>query len=201
MTKKRSTDNQVSKNTNRHSRGRRELLKALTAGSSAVVVAKVAPEEWTKPVVDSVLLPAHAQATPMGVTTLVATVGSIDEDNPLGSFTNLGGPFNTGVAFATDFGADGVPGDSIDDMIFSGVSAELDPPPAAAQNATLTFSSATGADGIPAPIVAAISAVTGIANFPGVFSFDADSDPPNESITLTFSTAGAPDQVLTFDFA
>ncbi|MDH3692095.1 MAG: hypothetical protein OEU36_21880 [Gammaproteobacteria bacterium] len=198
MAKNRFTDRQVSKDTNRHSRGRRALLKALTAGGSAAVAGKVAPEEWTKPVVDSILLPAHAQMTP-GPTTFVATVGVIDEDNPLGGLTNLGGPFNTGTAFVSD-GAAGDLADTVDDMFFSVVSAELDPPPVAAQDATLTFSSATGIDGIPAPVVASISTVTGIANFPGSFSFDADSDPPNESITLTFSTAGVPDQVLTFTF-
>lgn len=202
MTKNRSADSQLSKETNRHSRRRRKLLKALTTGSSAVVAGKVAPEEWTKPIVDSILLPAHAQVTP-GPTTFIATVGAIDEDGAA-----LGGPFNTGATFVSDgdgdagvdMGVDDIGGDTVDDMNFTGISAELDPPPAAAQDATLTFSSATGADGIPAPIVAPISTATGMVNFPGVFDFDADSDPPNESITLTFSTAGVADQVLTFTF-
>ena len=39
---------------------RRKLLKSIAAGSGAVVAGKTLPEAWTKPVVDSVLLPAHA---------------------------------------------------------------------------------------------------------------------------------------------
>ncbi len=42
---------------------RRKLLKSLVAGSGAVVAGKALPESWTKPVVDSVMLPAHAQTT------------------------------------------------------------------------------------------------------------------------------------------
>src|SRR5690606_9791622 len=41
---------------------RRALLKALTLGTGAVGAAKL-PTVWTKPVVDSVALPAHAQTT------------------------------------------------------------------------------------------------------------------------------------------
>ena len=42
---------------------RRKLLKSIAAGSGAVVAGKTLPEAWTKPVVDSVLLPAHAATT------------------------------------------------------------------------------------------------------------------------------------------
>jgi len=42
---------------------RRKLLKSLAAGSGAVIAGKSLPESWTKPVVDSVLLPAHAQTS------------------------------------------------------------------------------------------------------------------------------------------
>jgi hypothetical protein len=46
------------------SSSRRRLLKALTAGGAgAAITAKLLPASWTRPVVDSVLLPAHAQAT------------------------------------------------------------------------------------------------------------------------------------------
>jgi len=41
---------------------RRVLLKALTLGTGAVGAAKL-PTQWTKPVVDAVTLPAHAQTT------------------------------------------------------------------------------------------------------------------------------------------
>ena len=45
------------------SESRRKLLKSIAAGTGAVVAGKSLPEIWTKPVVDSVLLPAHAQTS------------------------------------------------------------------------------------------------------------------------------------------
>ena len=46
------------------SESRRKLLKSIAAGSGAVVAGKSLPESWTTPVVDSVMLPAHAQTSP-----------------------------------------------------------------------------------------------------------------------------------------
>ena len=43
--------------------GRRRLLKALAVGGGAVVVGASLPAAWTKPVIESVVLPAHAQAS------------------------------------------------------------------------------------------------------------------------------------------
>lgn len=42
---------------------RRNLLKSALAGSGAVIAGKNLPENWAKPVVDSVMLPAHAQTS------------------------------------------------------------------------------------------------------------------------------------------
>jgi len=42
---------------------RRKLLKSIAAGTGAAVVGKSLPESWSKPVVDSVMLPAHAATT------------------------------------------------------------------------------------------------------------------------------------------
>ncbi len=42
---------------------RRKLLKSIAAGSGAVVAGKTLPESWSKPVVDSIILPAHAELT------------------------------------------------------------------------------------------------------------------------------------------
>lgn len=46
------------------SENRRKLLKSIAAGGGAIVVGKSLPESWSKPVVDSVMLPAHAQTSP-----------------------------------------------------------------------------------------------------------------------------------------
>lgn len=40
---------------------RRRLLKSIVLGGGAAVAGRSLPEEWTHPIVDSVLLPAHAQ--------------------------------------------------------------------------------------------------------------------------------------------
>jgi hypothetical protein len=44
---------------------RRKLLKTITVGSGAVVSTQVLPEHWVKPIVNSVLLPVHAQTSPV----------------------------------------------------------------------------------------------------------------------------------------
>ena len=43
---------------------RRELLRSIAVGSGAIVTGRHLPENWTKPIVDSVILPAHAQISP-----------------------------------------------------------------------------------------------------------------------------------------
>lgn len=43
--------------------GRRKLLKSIAVGSGAIVAGKSLPESWSKPVVDTVMLPAHAATT------------------------------------------------------------------------------------------------------------------------------------------
>lgn len=59
------------------SRARRKILKSLVAGGGALTAAKVTPEQWTKPVVEAVLLPSHAQTTVTGRTS-----------SPFGNFTS-----------------------------------------------------------------------------------------------------------------
>ena len=55
------------------SESRRKLLKSIAAGGGAIVAGKSLPENWKKPVVDSVLLPAHAQTSPAPTTTAAPT--------------------------------------------------------------------------------------------------------------------------------
>jgi hypothetical protein len=51
---------------------RRKLLKSIAIGGGAAALGKTLPEQWSKPVVDSVLVPAHAQATQQPQRSLVA---------------------------------------------------------------------------------------------------------------------------------
>ena len=53
---------------------RRKLLKSIAAGSSAVIASKSLPENWTKPVVNSVMLPVHAQTSQAEESTTQAVV-------------------------------------------------------------------------------------------------------------------------------
>lgn len=46
-----------------HRESRRKLLRSIAASGGAVATGKVMPESWTKPVIDTVLLPAHAQTS------------------------------------------------------------------------------------------------------------------------------------------
>lgn len=59
--------------------GRRRLLKALAAGG---VGAALLPKEWTRPIVDSMLLPAHAQGS---VGSLTGTYTNIINGNGVGA--------------------------------------------------------------------------------------------------------------------
>ena len=46
-----------------NNQSRRKLLKSIAAGSGAVVAGKSLPESWSKPVIDTVVLPSHASTT------------------------------------------------------------------------------------------------------------------------------------------
>lgn len=58
-------------------KSRRKLLKSIAAGSGAVIAGKNLPENWTKPVVDSVMLPAHAQTSQCAFGITETTTGII----------------------------------------------------------------------------------------------------------------------------
>ena len=70
---------------------RRQTLKALTGGLLFGSAVTILPSKWTKPVVNAVILPSHAQATPApctpdsvtiaapGATTLTFEVNTYDE--------------------------------------------------------------------------------------------------------------------------
>ena len=47
------------------SESRRNLLKSIAAGSGVIVAGKSLPESWSRPVVDSIMLPVHGQTSPM----------------------------------------------------------------------------------------------------------------------------------------
>ena len=86
------------------SESRRKLLKSIAAGRGAIVAGKSLPENWTKPVVDSVLLPAHAQTSGCTITMVVLDAagalvpsGSLIDDGNLYTFTGTVTPAEVGA--------------------------------------------------------------------------------------------------------
>jgi hypothetical protein len=72
------------KDITRSKQSRRKMLKSMAAGSGAVIAGKSMPEQWAKPVVDSVILPGHAQTT-ISTCTIVGTVTAFaPQDNQVG---------------------------------------------------------------------------------------------------------------------
>lgn len=61
------------------SESRRKLLKSIAAGSGAIVAGKSLPESWSRPVVESVLLPAHAQTSTAPACTITVLVAGIPD--------------------------------------------------------------------------------------------------------------------------
>lgn len=61
---------------------RRKLLKSLAAGSGAVIAGKSLPESWIKPVIDTVMLPAHAVTTDDGGPTTAQDVTTAKPPTP-----------------------------------------------------------------------------------------------------------------------
>ncbi|MCK5359529.1 MAG: hypothetical protein KAJ95_02825, partial [Gammaproteobacteria bacterium] len=59
---------------------RRKLLKSIAAGSGAIVAGKSLPESWSRPVVDSVLLPAHAQTSPAVYAANLASLAMLESE-------------------------------------------------------------------------------------------------------------------------
>ena len=66
-------------------KSRRKLLKSIALGGGAIAVGKTLPQSWTRPVVESVMLPAHAQASVPSVLSFSGTIfepnGAIQADN------------------------------------------------------------------------------------------------------------------------
>lgn len=63
MSSNKIPQNENQQSITRNKQSRRKMLKSIAAGSGAVVAGASLPDQWAKPMVDSVLLPAHANAS------------------------------------------------------------------------------------------------------------------------------------------
>lgn len=60
---------------------KRKLIKSIAVGSGAIVAGKSLPESWSKPIVDSVMLPAHAQTSTPTTTPAPCDDPVLDQSN------------------------------------------------------------------------------------------------------------------------
>ena len=71
---------------NTEDQGRRRLLTLLSSTGVLAVTSKSLPSEWVKPIVHSVLLPAHAQVSPPSPPSPPAlSINCVGIDNPSGT--------------------------------------------------------------------------------------------------------------------
>jgi hypothetical protein len=169
---------------------RRKLLKTLVTGGGAVVAAKTLPSEWTRPIVDRIILPVHAQSTGMLTLNAQVEVQNFDSDAD-GTDGDGVGIYPAGIN-AID-GAD----DSTMNFLISGTLS-----PATAQSVSVTVD-VTGGDldtGASLPLAPVIAdGTTGAFAFPTIGTDDIP-DNTAETLTITVSTAGAADSVIVINF-
>jgi len=93
----RSADDLTPGAARQHNRSRRRLLQSLAVGGTAITV-KSLPEKWAKPVLDTTIVPAHAECTNVAVT-LTCEIDQPDYDwATVGFFPNTSGPWLAGGA-------------------------------------------------------------------------------------------------------
>ena len=63
MSTKKERDPQTPVTDERVNESRRAALRKILIGGGAITGAKFLPDEWTKPIVNAIVVPAHAQST------------------------------------------------------------------------------------------------------------------------------------------
>lgn len=172
-----------------HGRSRRAFVKRAAIGGVVLAgVSSALPKKWAKPVIDSVIVPLHAQST--GGTIAVRWI--IGDDAPGGSHSDAGG-IMAGTTNVGDFLYD-----DGTDMSFHAV---LSPPAAVAVSISVNQSGTSyGGDDF-GTLIADASADSGEADF-GTFSppnSDFGDSPGSGSIQVTFSAPGYADSVITLN--
>lgn len=178
---------ETSKSTRAIDERRRALKKMTIAGGAAAVVG--ASGKWAKPVVDSVILPAHAQ------TSVTQQLGDISAAWFLGD--DAPGSYDTGITDTTTV-TDGFLYDDGTDML---ISATLTPAAAVAVTASFDFGTTTfGAldASLPTPTASADSGNVDFGTFEPT-NDDFGDTPGDGTVTLTLSAPGYNDKVITLN--
>lgn len=190
----------------KRARARRLVLKSIVAGGTVTTAARTLPEQWTRPVTDSVVMPAHAQTSPglADLTCRVENYASDPEPSASIDFDPSGLPVTGGsVTTVSNLVAGPVAVDQIN-IDLSGISATLNP----ADAGDVTLSLTAGGDfslndvGLQDETpggggVADFSNVDGDLNSP---SGDAATDQSTGNLELRFSAPDVEDCVIQFTF-
>jgi hypothetical protein len=101
--------------TSSHGQARRRLMKALAASGGVFAAATIVPTRWTRPIIETIIVPLHAQGSP-GVFVGLFTTASLAQQQSILDFVvprvhavTVGGNVNVGNAsfdLAWDVGAD-----------------------------------------------------------------------------------------------
>jgi len=192
--KKHNRTSPVSSTKERHARARRRLLQSIAAGSAAISVKNV-PERWSRPMLDTSILPVHAQTTNCALSCRIATLSpnSFDGDVAVTGFALSGGQTGTVGNF-----------DEADPSTFTitGINATVDPSCTVALDVDLDQNS-SGLFAVSGGALQSIS--NGTATFGSVivtFNASPDSAAPNATAEVDFTFASNPGNcVINITFA
>ncbi|MEE2777813.1 MAG: hypothetical protein VYE73_13745 [Acidobacteriota bacterium] len=173
----------------RHSRSRRRLLRGMITATGATVAAGLVPPKWAKPIVNTALLPVHAQGSPLGTITGFWIIG---DDAPGGA--DLGIP--CGV---TDNPNDYLYDDGTDMNVYG----TLDPPAAVLVTLDVSNSGTNLGDLAFDADAATASADSGEFDFGSADPSNGDfgDDPGAGTVTLTMSAPGYQNCVITLNLS
>lgn len=167
---------------------RRKVLKKMTIATGAVAAVGTSGK-WAKPIVGSIVLPAHAQTSEPEFLGDISAAWFLGDDSP--------GGYDTGITDVTTVN-DGFLYDDGSDML---ISATLTPAAAVAVTASFDFGS-TSYDALSSPLpTPTANADTGAADF-GTFgpsNGDFGDEPGDGTIRLTVSAPGYNDKVITLN--
>ena len=175
-------------------KARRRTLAAL--GTGGVAALAKSNDTWVKPVVDSVILPSHAQTS---LATFACQV-RIEEVDVSGS-ADISFPivYNQPGDYTVDGWTDGAP-NSIDDPAHT-FSAQIIPPAAVPISMSYSIGPndvSSEADNYPSDQTVVADPTTGVAFFQGL-QYDSVGD-DDVNIVLTFAAAGFPDRTIRMNF-